>query len=34
MQSKLIYLTIGAAVGFGGGMLAGRASAPDVTEVR
>ncbi len=32
MQSKLIYLIIGAAVGFGGGLLAGRASAPDVTE--
>ena len=32
MQSKLIYLVVGAAVGFGGGMLAGRASAPDATE--
>jgi len=32
MQSKLIYLVVGAAVGFGGGILAGRASAPDATE--
>ncbi len=32
MQPKLIYLVVGAAVGFGGGILAGRASAPDASE--
>ena len=32
MQSKLIYLVLGAAVGFGGGMLAGRASTPGAAE--
>ena len=32
MRTKLLYIVIGAALGFGGGMLVGRAGAPDAAE--